>query len=289
MTGVTGLSYSTVNKFVRIMVTVGLILFFLFSGTRQLVRLSFNSLLSQGVSYYLDQQTADFSSLESSHFRLKYSEVDEDLAETILDTAETLYEKVRYSMDYQAEGKILLVLYPDDEGMKSSLGLGDQSAVGVYWAGTIRLLSPRAWPGSGSEQEELLARFNRENPLSHELVHYCVDKMTGGNFTRWFSEGLAQYMEREITGFVLDEPNPQAKKQLYVFSALDKNFDKQPDQVLAYWQSLQAVEYLVNRDGNAKILALLDLLDKGLPFEKAFQTTYGFNTNVLEEELKKRI
>ena len=81
--------------------------------------------------------------------------------------------------------------------------------------------------------------------------------MTRGNYSRWLTEGLAQYIERDFTGFVLAEPLPEEKKDIYSLTQLDRTFDQRPNQVLAYWQSLETVDYLIEQHGMEKMVNLM--------------------------------
>ena len=46
--------------------------------------------------------------------------------------------------------------------------------------------------------------YFKEGPMVHEYTHLVVDELTGGNYSRWFTEGVAQYVEQQVTGYTLD-------------------------------------------------------------------------------------
>jgi hypothetical protein len=159
--------------------------------------------------------------------------------------------------------------------------------LGVYWAGSIKILSPRAWFPSGLELFEIEERFAEEGPLCHELSHLLTDRITRGNYSRWLTEGLAQYIEKKLTGFTLEEPSPEAKANPYPFARLDAGFDRQPDQVLAYWQSLQAVTYLIEEFGMEKLHSLAEqFTERPDPLMRSLRKTYGLSLPALEEAVK---
>lgn len=245
-------------------------------------------LFKKGISLYVDYQTRDFEVKESPNFIIKYTPADADLAGLVMETVEASYEQVGEYLGYKPPvRKIHLIVYPDSESLNDSIGMkGDKSAVGVYWAGSIRLLSPHAWlPRElpGPEKEEL---FKKDGPLSHELTHLFIDCQTQGNYTRWLTEGIAQYVEKEITGFALDEPHPAKRRNLYPLSGLDKDFDQQSDQILAYWQSLKTVEYLIANYGWEKMQELLKELARGPRMNEALPRVYGINLATLEKEVQ---
>lgn len=239
---------------------------------------------------YLQFQTRNFESLKGDNFIIKFTEKDYNSAKFILNIAEDYFVKVQSKMGYQLQNneRILLVVYPDEVSLNKSFGwAGDKSAVGVYWTGSIRLLSPYAW--LKDSDQEIEESFRQKGPISHELVHLLIDQQTKGNYTRWLTEGLAQYIEKDITGFTLDEPSQMDKKSLYLLDELDKNFDSLPKQTLAYWQSLEIIRYLVEIGGIDKIQELLSSLEAGDSIESAVSKSYMISLQELEERIKKRV
>jgi len=83
----------------------------------------------------------------------------------------------------------------------------------------------------------------------------------------------------------LDEPWLGDRDQLYTLQALENNFDQLDNQILAYWQSLQIVDYLIERHGLEKISQLLIILRQGQTMERAFLKVYGFGLETLEKEV----
>mgnify|MGYP000909554930 CR=1 FL=1 len=246
-------------------------------------------LSKQGANLYLNLQTQDYQTLEGENFSIKYSQQDENIAQFILYGMEEFYPKVQTVLRYKpaVQKKIPIVVYPDRAALNKSFGWGgDKSAVGVYWAGNICLLSPNALLSGSIDMDKLQEVYLREGPFTHELVHYLVDEMTRGNYSRWLTEGLAQYIERDFTGFVLAEPLPEEKKDIYSLTQLDRTFDQRPNQVLAYWQSLETVDYLIEQHGMEKMDQLLTGLGKGEVFTTAIQKVYDMSITELDEKMK---
>ena len=247
----------------------------------------FDDAFKKTVTVYLNYQTKTFEVLNGKKISLKYSEVDKNIAPFMLATAEDFYLQVKNKLNFDPGGeKILVIVYPDQTSLNDSIGMhGDRSAVGVYWAGSIRLLSPYAMLKQEIGQKAAEKIFIEEGPIVHELTHYLVDKQTGGNYTRWLTEGLAQYLEREITGYTLESPDRESRRQLYSLSSLDKDFDKQPDELLAYWQSLQAVTYLIDEHGIGKMRRLLTVLGQGTAINQAFWQVYQLSPDMLDDKV----
>lgn len=251
------------------------------------VRASIHQLIHAGVRTYLSYNTRQFQMAKSEHFILKYSDSDQDIAAFSLDLAEQLYTSVKQQLGYnhKDENKILLVIYPDQASLNRSFGLPtDKSAAGVYWAGSIRILSPHAWYPTIDAGEEVKTLFSKNAPLSHELTHLFVDRLTKGNYTRWLTEGLAQYIEEKTVGFRLPEPMPEQRDAVYPLTSLDRDFDQLEDEVLVYWQSLQTVKYLLEEYGMEKMHVLLQVLGQGTKINKALIQVYGLTIEELEKK-----
>lgn len=111
--------------------------------------------------------------------------------------------------------------------------------------------------------------------MVHELAHLMVDEMSRGNYNRWWTEGVAQYTEREITGFEFTSPFKN-KDDLFYYQLdnLEKNYDRL-EQSVAYWESLQAVDYIVCAYGEDKVYLVLDRLSMGDSMANALENSLG--------------
>ncbi|MDX9872748.1 MAG: peptidase MA family metallohydrolase [Clostridia bacterium] len=242
--------------------------------------------LQEGVKVGLDWQTRDYQTVSTENFIIKYTPQDEDIIPKAAEVLEDYYTKARSILAYGGAKpkEILVIVYPNQDTLNSSFGMtGDKSTAGIYWAGTIRLLSPRGWSEDAAEAE-LKKILRQDLPISHELTHFIVDEWTRGNYSRWLTEGLAQYVEEKVAGFTLEEPGPDAKAEPYGLTQLESGFDSAGDQTLAYWQSLQAVAYLIDQHGADKMGQLLDTLRQGAQTEEAIRTVYGLSYAELEQE-----
>jgi len=250
----------------------------------QTARIAAHQLFLKGVQAYLGYTTRNYATLVGDDFIVKYTGKDQAIAPLVLETTQQYYEKLQAQLGFSlSEGsKKLVVIYPDRESLTRSLGSeGDQRAVGVYWAGSIRLLSPQVWlePSPESDLEEL---FLRDNPLTHELAHLMIDYRTAGNYTRWLTEGLAQYLEEEITGYTLPRPAGSLSRW-WSLEELEGLFDDEDEQLGAYWQSRWMVSFLITEHGMEKINRLLEQLGRGKVLSKAFQDIYGFPVEYLTD------
>ncbi|MDS1030546.1 peptidase MA family metallohydrolase [Bacillota bacterium LX-D] len=230
-------------------------------------------------SVYL--KTWDWDTLESPHFTLKYQPTEGNVAQLILSTAETAFQPVNNFLEFTPEGKIPVIVYPTQEQMNKSFGWdADENAMGVYWAGVIRILSPNDWV---SDSSLLAEEFSKNGPMAHEYTHLVVDYLTKGNYPRWLTEGIAQYVEREVTGFQFPVPVVQGNdNNLYSLTQLDKQYDSLPNQSLAYGQSLAAIDYYIETCGVESLRNLLADLSEG----KTIQAAIAINTGQSLEDFE---
>ncbi|HWI54391.1 MAG TPA: hypothetical protein VNT57_01755, partial [Desulfobacteria bacterium] len=173
--------------------------------------------------------------------------------------------------------------YPTRESLGRSFGwAADESAMGVYWTGVIRVLSPDAWVDE-DDPDKFREVFESEGPIAHEFTHLVVDYLTKGNYTRWFTEGIAQYEEERLTGYQMEYRKIKHPGQLYPLSKMDNDFDNLKDQGLAYYESLQAVNYIVDRYGEEGLQKVLKDLGSGYTLEKSFTRSLGMSMDQFEK------
>lgn len=229
-------------------------------------------------------KTWNWATVESDHFIVKYTSADKNIAKMVLQNSETNYKLVAKNMNYYPKQKIQVVIYPTRETLSRSFGWdANESAMGVYWAGVIRILSPNAWIES-SNPNKMATVFQSKGPMAHEFTHLIVDYLTKGNYPRWFTEGVAQYNEYNITGFKLPNDEPDLSLQLYALKDMDSNYDNLPDQGLAYRESLVAIKYIVQNYGRDKVSALMTELGNGYTMDQAMQKVLGVNLNQFESD-----
>ncbi len=236
--------------------------------------LLYRLLREQAKNRYLSQLT-HLSTQESEHFRLLYDPEDAAYSDLVLATAEAAYSQVGQDLRYTPPGKTVIVLYPDREELNASFGWPAQaSAMGVYWAGVIRVLSPAEWIKAG-DPDALAAQFAADGPMAHEFAHLVLDYRAGGNYPRWFTEGVAQYEEYKLTGKVWSQTPATQAAQPYAWAELQGDFDRLPDERLAYYQSFRLVEYLVQQHGEDGLQRLIELLAEGYRFSWALSVVTG--------------
>ncbi|CUH97555.1 hypothetical protein P22_3686 [Propionispora sp. 2/2-37] len=233
------------------------------------------SLARQAAQIKIEYETRYMEKWETEHFVIKYTPEDEAVLPLVAEAAEQAYRPVTTLMGHTPPAKTLVVIYPDKAKLRQVFGWSqDQSAMGVYWGGVIQVLSPQVWLQDDKDQ---LAQFIRTGPMVHEYTHLVFDHMTHGNYTRWFTEGLAQYVEYKVNGYEWITPYNNLNYQLYTMAELDNSFDDLGNQSLAYRESLAAIRYIAEVHGEDKLQAVIAGLQDGKTTEQAITQALGMS------------
>lgn len=213
-------------------------------------------------------RTTAYSTITTSNFVVRY-QGDAANAQLVAKAAEAAKRSVDAYFGQSIDNRIPIVVYADTESLASSMGWErNQQAMGVYWAGTIRVLDPADWVKS----DDIYSEFYQNGPMVHEYAHLQIDYLTGGNYPRWFTEGLAQYVEKRLNGFQFETPD--IKREPYTLDKLGKSFDSL-NEAQAYWQSLTAVEYIIEMYGEETPFVIMNLLKQGYTMPEALDEVTG--------------
>ncbi len=114
-------------------------------------------------------------------------------------------------------------------------------------------------------------RFNWESMLWHEFCHAVTLQLTRNKMPRWLSEGISVYEERQAKPAWGEQLNPRYRemllgKELTPVSKLSAAFlaPKSPVHLqFAYYESSLVVQFLFERFGQEKVLAILRQLGEG--------------------------
>ncbi|HCJ11230.1 MAG TPA: hypothetical protein DHW14_08745 [Clostridiales bacterium] len=231
---------------------------------------------------------------ESPHFVLHYDEsLDGAWAPVVLACAERAHEAVSGRLGWSPAGreeKVPVLLHPTRTSLDRQFASRDGlQAVGAYWCGVVQVLSPRLWlaeePGAAA-----VAVLWTDGPLVHEYTHYVLDMLVpAAGYPRWFSEGLAQYVEYKETGYlwlgvgVSAGLLPEADGPFYSLSELGRDFDGLENTAAAYRAAFLLTAYLVDDSaGWDGLRALLGEMARGRPFEAALEKVTGLSPEEFE-------
>ena len=234
----------------------------------------------------MEFKTRSWLEMENNYFVVRYQPGDEKAAALVLDTAEKVRGPVTGLLGARLPGKVLILVYPDRGSLARSFGwAAGANAMGVYWMGVIRVLSPSDWL-EGTGGKGVAEEFLHNGPMAHELTHLLVDYLAAGNYPRWLTEGLAEYVDRSVTGF--EFPQPARTDTGYGLAEMDSGFDLLPDQSKAYWQALAFTEYLSGQKGLRPWLEVLASLGRGTELQEAMLKAFGAKPAQLEAAFWRR-
>ncbi|ACA60690.1 peptidase MA family metallohydrolase [Candidatus Desulforudis audaxviator] len=207
-------------------------------------------------------------------------------AEMVLTAAEGFYPALAENFGLEIQGPVPVLLYDDRESLNKSFGWpADADTLGVYWAGSIRVLSPDAWINSADERDYYRV-FAELGPMSHEIAHLFVDYLSMGNCPRWFNEGVAQYQEHRLTGFHFGEACSFPLEKAFSLEEL-AGFDTLEEQNRAYHQSFSIVSFLVETYGWPAVVSVLREFGRGADLEDGLKRVFGIDPNTLDGEWKR--
>ncbi len=237
------------------------------------VRAAVYSVFREAEARSASRDVAGWTSISTPAVEVRFKG-DPVIASLVLETAQEQLDQVSYDLRFVPQKRILVILHETREELRDAFGWpASEDAMGVYWGGVVRVLSPRAWVDT-NDIAIISARFRAESTLGHEFTHLLLDYMTQGNYPRWFSEGLAQYEEYLISGHVWTEPYVDGKLPYYSYSQMG-GFEKLDDQAKAYNQAFLMVYYMANEYGWERVIGLCRELSTGQSFGAAVQKTYG--------------
>lgn len=123
--------------------------------------------------------------------------------------------------------------------------------------------------------------------IAHELTHLIVDQITFNPYNDlpvWLEEGLAMYVEGEMEPSMASAfKRALSQNRLISLRSLSSPFSAYAgESALSYAESYSVVEFLVNKYGQSKMLELLNAFKKGVDYDGAFKTVYGFDMDGLE-------
>jgi tetratricopeptide (TPR) repeat protein len=134
--------------------------------------------------------------------------------------------------------------------------------LGVCFGNVITANSPGAYPGHP---------FNWETMLWHEFCHVITLNLTHNKMPRWLSEGISVYEERQVNPAWGEQLTPKYREmilggELTPISELSAAFLMPPTGEhlqFAYYESSLVVQFIIERFGFPKLLAILRDLGTG--------------------------
>jgi hypothetical protein len=224
-------------------------------------------ILIAGVYYFHEPLTTvtfklkGFDSQVTPHFIILFKPESRDCIPAVVSAAEKTYDIVGKDFGFYPKNKIPIVVFPDRLSLQSAFNWPeDENTQGVYYRGIIYVQSPGAWIENTQDMERI---FFEKGPMVHEYTHLVVDALTASNHPRWLTEGVAQYEERRVTGYTLDEDFDIDRDFTYAYEDIMHSFDNLPDVPRAYLGALEMTDVLAGNDGIHELKRVMLLLKNG--------------------------
>jgi len=209
-----------------------------------------------------------YDSIATPHFIILFRPESEGSIPSVVNAAEKTYEIVGKYFDFYPKGKTPIIIFPDSASLQAAFNWPhDESTQGVYFRGIIYVQSPDVWIDKTQDMDKV---YFEKGPMIHEYTHLVVDTFTSGNYTRWFTEGVAQYVERCVTGYTLEEDFGVAENKVYSYEDIMYDFDSLQDVPSAYLGALEMTDLLAKDGGISELKRIMHLLKKGYSANEIF-------------------
>lgn len=202
-----------------------------------------------------------FRQFSTENFNILYKPESRKDLPVVAEAAEKAYEIVGLDFGYFPEKRVTVVMYPDSRSLQKAFGWPlDESNQGVYYQDIIYIQAPGAWI---TDRRDIDKEFFENGPMVHEYTHLVVDDLTGGNHTRWFTEGVAQYEEEKVTGYTLRQDFEIKEGDYYPLEDIFYSFDSLSDVAKAYITALDMTKTLAGDKGTEAIKQIMADLKSG--------------------------
>ncbi|HST11437.1 MAG TPA: tetratricopeptide repeat protein [Terriglobales bacterium] len=220
---------------------------------------------------------ADFSQKESSHFTLRYEgkQSSEQLRRELMATLESEYDDLVRQLGVAPRASIPVILYTEQAFFDVTQA--------PSWSGAVNDGKLRI-PISGiSSMTSDLARV-----LKHELAHSFVNQVSGGRCPTWLNEGVAQAVEGKSLARDGRRIGQLFRAQHAIpYNVLEGSFMRfnNMEAIVAYDESLAAVEYINETYGMSDVERILERIGQGSSPEAALRATIHSDYGQLETDV----
>lgn len=254
-----------------LVISIGLLSFIMI---KEYLQISFYPLIKNYQQKKIIGSLNHYKTVNTEHFTIYFKEGEESISKATGDIIEKHYDYICSTFNHYPERNIPIIIYEKEEDLIQSINLDKNlpAPVGVYYSGTINLLSPKNW----MEEDNLIEEYKRINPVIHEFTHLIVDEKTKGNYPLWLTEGLALFMEESTMGIEWNEGIGQTSD--ITLKDLNNNFEN-IDFEISYRKSYETIVYLDSQYEFDNINLLLDNLGIGTNIDTSLRMVFKKNLN----------
>lgn len=248
---------------------------------------------SENYSYFseLVKISENFQEFTTSHFILRLKPEDLVLKEYALESLEKMYTTLGNQIGVYPERKIVVEVQSSREDFLVASTLTQQDvdnsgAIGICKFNRLIIVSPRC----------LTFGYRWLDTLSHEYVHYLVNRATRYNCPLWLHEGIARYhdtlwrSEKSLYFSPSSEhllAEAYKNKKLVSFDRMEPSMvklDNQEQVALAFAEVSNTVDYMIKTYGKEKLTELLQTLKLSRDRIKPFQKVFGVSILKIEQD-----
>jgi hypothetical protein len=226
-----------------------------------------------------------WKTLKAGNINIYWYRGDEDYIQQFLDIAATTRDRLQTDLDTWPTRDIQIYVYDSQKAMLESSLTGMDWAGGITFSGFTNIImgfTPRD------------AEWGRR-AIAHELTHVALENAMAfrcyASVPLWMNEGLAMHYE--------GEPDPRdssilrqaiGRDSLLSLRSMNKKYPENTDDIsLFYAQSSSLVAFLFERFGIETIRESLVLLRDGYGYDYALQSSFGLNTEGLENAWRESV
>lgn len=238
------------------------------------------------------QTASNFQEKASAHFIFRYiQEKDEILVDYALPALEKAYEEIGKDLGCLPEGKIIVEAYPDVDSFCNASTLTKEEidtsgTVAICLFNRLIITTPRV----------LLHGYAWLDTLTHEYVHYVINKKTRSRTPIWLHEGIAKY--EEVRWRMSEGKGLSSTSESLLAEALENNYfitfeqmhpslaklKKHEDTVLAFAEVQSAIEYIFEKGGYGLLRKILEIIAEGESAENAVASALQIPFTQFEQE-----
>ena len=215
--------------------------------------------------------------LTCNHLTLIWSEGDNAFGAALMDEAQRSLDRLATDMGVRPPGDVWITVYPTAEDIRGAILHQPE------WTGGL------AFPEYGSVVMGILPGEDEwaAQVIPHELAHLVVGALVfnclGVDLPTWLDEGLARYSEGAWPNDERDVRQALDQNALPPLRTLANGFPADEDRArLAYAQSGQIVQFMIQTYGPDKMSALLAAMQSGKKIDPALREGYSFDTDGLD-------
>ncbi|MCK6483402.1 MAG: tetratricopeptide repeat protein [Phycisphaerae bacterium] len=219
-----------------------------------------------------------FARRESPNFILCYSK-DEDavLVPWMLNHLESMHAEVCRAFETTPPRKTLIEIFPEHSQFSVRIA-------GRPWIATVGACTGPVIAMSAPRQYASPSPLNWSDVLRHEYTHTVTLAATENRIPHWMTEGLAVHQETAPRSWDTRLLLCRAlrTRRLFTLESIDWGFmrpRRHDDRSLAYAQSEWMIEYIIERWGYPKVLALLTEFRENRTQPEAFKRILGIDTD----------